>query len=189
MFHLKQYHLEDIKVSGKTILFHPLWCLTLEAQRKKIAEKRVQWTSMHATWALNVKMRHENGYERLLKIHHIQNALTLMLNVLLSGRKNFSGWKCLRNYAKIMHAKPSTSYEKHSFSREWWAEIPVECLMRVKMHLRMIHYAGASRKLSFRIDLTFDEWKALRDWRWWSAFLWSVLRFMVMGLSLMCYLR
>ena len=127
---------------------------------------------MHATWALNVKMRHENGYERLLKIHHIQNALTLKLNVLLSGReKTFSVEIVGENYSKIMHAKPSTSKQamKNTLARRWWSEIPFECLMRVKMHLRVIHYVGVSRNLSFRINLTFDEWKALTELRWWSA--------------------
>lgn len=130
---------------------------------------------MHATWAPNVKMRHENGYERLLKIHHIQNALTLKLNVLLSGReKTFSVENVCENYSKIMHAKPSTSKQamKNTLVRRLFSEIPFECLMRVKMHLRVIHYVGVSRKLSFCINFTFDEWKSFNGVKMMKHFEW-----------------
>jgi hypothetical protein len=56
-----------------------------------------------------------------------------------------------------MHAKPSTSAAMKNtlFLRDWWwSGTPFECLMRVKMHLRMIHLLARPVNSSFCINLT-----------------------------------
>lgn len=86
-------------------------------------------------------MRHENGCEKLLKIHHITNALTLKLNVLLEAHSVGIARKIMQNYAcKTINEWANCG--KHFF--RWWSEILFECLARIKMHLGMIHYSDES---------------------------------------------